>query len=429
MTGQTEKGGEAALVRGGGSLWRDRDFMVVWSGSLVSEMGDQVTMLALPLAAVLLLHAGAFELGALRAAGSVAFLLIALPAGILVDRRRKRPLMIAADLGRLALIASVPAAAALKMLTLGQLYVVALGAGMLSVIFDVSYQSFVPVLVGRDRLHEGNSKMALPSSFASVIGPTAAGALVAVAGAARAMTADAASFGLGAAATLVLRVREPAPAPAAERNMRAEIAEGLRYVFTHPVLRRVVGCTATANLFSSITFSILVLYLLRDLHADPARIGQVFSLGSLGGLAGGLAAARLVRLIGSARMLWFSKAAFGWVALAMPFARPGWGVLLVSAGMFVGSFSAVTYNVAQVSYRQSVTPPHLLGRMNASIRWVIWGTIPLGALLGGWLGSVAGLRTTIAVGVTGTWLSVAWIMTSPLVRQRDIAVPEEVTAA
>lgn len=401
--------------------------MIVWSGSLVSEMGDQVTLLALPLAAVLLLHAGAFELGALRAAGTVAFLLVALHAGILVDRRRKRPLMIGADLGRLALIGSVPAAAALHVLTLWQLYAVALGAGVLSVIFDVSYQSFVPVLVGRDRLHEGNAKMALPSSFANVIGPTTAGGLVAVAGAARAMTADAASFGIGAAATLLLRVREAAPSPAPKRHMRAEIAEGLRYVFGHPVLRRVVGCTATANLFSGVTYSILILYLLRDLHADPARIGQVYSLGSIGGLAGGLVASRLVTWIGSARMLWFSKAAFGWVMLAMPFARPGWGVLLVSAGLFVGSFSGVTYNVAQVSYRQSVTPPHLLGRMNASIRWVIWGTIPLGSLLGGWLGTVAGLRAAVAAGVAGTWLAVLWIVTSPLVRQRDIGVPPAVT--
>lgn len=406
------------------SLWRERDFLIVWSGSLVSEMGDQVTMLALPLAAVLVLHAGALQLGALRAAASLAFLVIALPAGILVDRRRKRPLMIAADLGRVVLIGSVPAMAALNLLTIWQLYVVALGAGILSVIFDVSYQSFVPALVGRDRLHEGNAKMALPSSFASVVGPAAAGGLVAVAGAARAMTADAFSFAVGAAATVLLRIREPAPEqPEAERHMRAEIAEGLRYVFGHPVLRRVVACTATANFFNSVTYSILVLYLLRDLRADPARIGEVMSLGSLGGLAGGLVAGRLARWIGTARMLWLSKAALGWVTIAIPLARPGWGVLLVSAGLVVSGFSAVVYNVAQVSYRQSVTPPRLLGRMNASIRWVIWGTMPLGALLGGWLGTAIGLRATVAVGVVGSWLAAGWIMTSPLVRQKDIPIP------
>jgi len=265
----------------------------------------------------------------------------------------------------------------------------------------VSYQSFVPVLVGRDRLHEGNSKMALPQSFASVVGPTAAGGLVAVAGAARAMAGDAFSFAVGASALLMLRVREPAPAPAVRRNLYAEITEGLRYVFGHHVLRRVVACTATSNLFSSITYSILVLYMLRNLHAGPARIGQVLSLGSVGGLLGGLAAPRLVKWIGTARMLWFGKAAFGWVGLAIPFARPGWGVLLVSAGVFVSSFSAVVYNIAQVSYRQSVTPTRLLGRMNASIRWVIWGTMPLGSLLGGWLGATAGLRAAVAVGTAG----------------------------
>jgi MFS family permease len=408
-----------------GSLWRERDFLIVWSGSLVSEMGDQVTLLALPLAAVLVLHAGAFQLGALRAAASLAFLLIALPAGILVDRRRKRPLMIAADLGRLVLIGSVPAAAALNLLSIWQLYAVALGAGILSVIFDVSYQSFVPALVGRDRLHEGNAKMALPSSFANVVGPATAGGLVALAGAARAMTADAVSFAVGAAATALLKIREAPPEhPETERrHMRAEIAEGLRYVFGHPVLRRVVACTATANFFSSVTYSIMVLYLLRDLHADPARIGAVLSLGSFGGLAGGLVAGRLARWIGTARMLWLSKAALGWITLAIPLARPGWGVLMVSAGMLVSGFSAVVYNVAQVSYRQSVTPPRLLGRMNASIRWVIWGTMPLGALLGGWLGTAVGLRATVAVGVVGSWLAVTWIITSPLIRQKDIPIP------
>jgi hypothetical protein len=244
-----------------GSLWRNRDFSLLWCGALISEMGDSVTTLALPLTAVLLLHADAFQLGALRAASTAAFLLIALPAGVLVDRRRKRPVMLGADLGRMLLIGSIPVAAALGMLTLLQLYLVALAAGLLSVFFDVAYQSFVPVLVGRERLVEGNSKMGLPGSFANVIGPSAAGGLIALAGAARAMGADAGSFALSASTLALLRTREPDPAPpaAAKRRMAAEIAEGLRYVAGHQVLRRIVACTATSNLFNGVWGSVLML--------------------------------------------------------------------------------------------------------------------------------------------------------------------------
>ncbi|MBR7836505.1 MFS transporter [Actinospica durhamensis] len=406
------------------SLWRERDFSLVWSGALISEMGDSVTSLALALTAVLLLHADAFQLGALRAASTAAFLLIALPAGVLVDRRRKRPVMLGADLGRMLLIGSIPVAAALGMLTLLQLYLVALAAGLLSVFFDVAYQSFVPVLVGRERLVEGNSKMGLPGSFANVIGPSAAGGLIALAGAARAMGADAGSFAVSATTLALLRTREPDPAPpAAKRRMAAEIAEGLRYVAGHRILRRIVACTATSNLFNGVWGSVLMLFLIDDLHAGASQIGLAFSLGSLGGLAGGFLAPWLARRLGSARMLWMSKAGLGWLLLAIPLARPGWGLLLVSLGQFVGSISAMTYNVAQVSYRQSVTPPHLLGRMNASVRWVIWGTIPVGALFGGWLGTVTSVRTTVLVGVLGSWLAVLWIVLSPLVKLREIPVP------
>jgi len=409
------------------SLWRNRDFSLLWCGALISEMGDSITMLALPLTAVLMLHADAFQLGALRAAGTAAFLLIALPAGVLVDRRRKRPIMLGADLGRMVLIGSIPIAAALGILTLAQLYIVALASGLLSVFFDVAYQSFVPVLVGRDRLIEGNSKMGLPSSFANVIGPSAAGGLIALAGAARAMAADAGSFAASATTLALLRTREPDPAPpAAKRLMSAEIAEGLRYVAGHRVLRRIVACTATSNLFNGVWSSVLMLFLIDDLHAGASQIGVAFSLGSLGGLAGGFVAPWLARRFGSARMLWISKAGLGWLLLAIPLARPGWGLLLVSLGQFVGSISAMTYNVAQVSYRQSVTPPHLLGRMNASVRWVIWGTLPVGALLGGWLATVTSVRTTVFVGVLGSWLAVLWIVASPLVKLREIPVPPAV---
>jgi len=203
-----------------------------------------------------------------------------------------------------------------------------------------------------------------------------------------AAAADASSFAASAATLAVLRTSGPEPAtPAAKRRMSTEIVEGLRYVAGHEILRRIVACTATSNLFNGVWTSVLVLFLVHDLHASAAQIGLAFSLGSLGGLVGGFIASWLHRRFGSARMLWIGRAGLGWMLLAIPLARPGWGLVLVSVGQFVGSISAMTYNIAQVSYRQSVTPPHLLGRMNASVRWVIWGTLPVGALLGGWLGT------------------------------------------
>jgi MFS family permease len=405
-----------------GGLWDHRDFLLLWGGQTVSEMGSAVTQLALPLTAVVVLKATTFQVGLLTTATTAAFALIALPAGAIVDRLLKRKIMVSCDVIRMLLIGSVPAAAALGVLTLAQLYVVALAAGVCTVFFDVSYQSYLPALVSREQLMDGNGKLGASQSFAQLAGPGLGGGLVALAGAAGAMTADAVSYAVSVGSLLAIRTRERPQQAAGTgvRGLRAEIAEGLGFVVRHPILRKIVACTGTSNLFNAMAMALEIIFLVRVLHVRPAVTGLLIALSALGGVAGGVLSGRLARRIGSARIIWVSILVFGVPSLLVPLAWRGWGVVLFPAGYAALFFAGVVYNVAQVSYRQAVCPPRLLGRMNAAVRWIVWGTLPLGALIGGALGSTIGVRPTLWIGFIGSWAAGFWVFFSPLRRMRDI---------
>jgi MFS family permease len=404
-----------------GSLWRHRNFLLLWSGQTVSEMGSAVTQLALPLTAVVVLGASTFQVGLLTAAATAAFALIALPAGALVDRRAKRRLMIWCDAARMLIIGSVPLAAAFGVLTMGQLYAVAITAGVCTVFFDVAYQSYLPVVVTREHLVDGNGKLGASQSFAQVVGPGLGGALVGLVGAAGAMAADAISYAVSVASLLAIRVREEAPSADDSRaGLRAEIAEGLSFVLRHPILRKIAACTGTANLFGSMGVALEIVFLIRVLRVRPAETGLLIAVASLGGVAGGVLSGRLARRIGSARIIWYSVLVLSLPELLVPLAEPGWRVAAFGVGAAFGYFGAVVYNVAQVSYRQAICPPRLLGRMNAAMRWVVWGTIPLGALLGGVFGAIVGVRTTLWIAFAGSWAAGWWVFFSPLRGMRDL---------
>jgi MFS family permease len=403
------------------SLWRHRDFMLLWGGQTVSEMGSSVTQLALPLTAVVLLKASTFEVGLLTSAATLAFALIALPAGAIVDRHTKRGIMLACDVARVLIIGSVPLAWALGVLTLWQLYVVALTAGVATVFFDVSYQSYLPVLLKPENLMDGNGKLGATQAFAQFTGPGLGGGLVGAVGAATAMWADAVSYVVSVASLFGIRTREQrVETPPEHRNLRAEIAEGLKFVVKHPILRKIVACTGTSNLFSAMSTAIEIVFLIRVLHVHPAYTGLLFALSAIGGIAGGVFAGRLARRIGSARIIWFSILVFGLPQFLPALAEPGWSVVLFPIGYASLFFCAVVYNVAQVSYRQAVTPPQLMGRMNAAVRWIVWGTMPLGAIIGGALGSTIGIRPTLWIGFIGSWAAGFWVYFSPLRKMRDI---------
>ncbi len=402
------------------SLWRHREFLLLWSGQTVSEMGSAITLLALPLTAVVVLRASTFQVGLLTSASTLAFALIALPAGAIVDRRAKRWLMIWCDAARMVIIGSVPLAAAFGVLTLGQLYAVAITAGVGTVFFDVSYQSYLPVLVSRQDLVDGNGKLGATQSFAQVTGPGLGGALVGLVGAAKAMGADAISYAVSVASLLAIRTREEPPPAASRQTLRAEISEGLKFVLRHPILRNIAACTGTANLFGAMAAAVEIIFLVRVLHVRPADTGLLIAVGSLGGVVGGVLSGRLSRLIGSARIIWFSMLVIGLPQLIVPLAEPGWRVALFPVGFAAFSFSAVVYNVAQVSYRQAICPPRLLGRMNAAVRWVVWGTLPLGGVLGGTFGTLLGVRATLWIAFAGSWAAGWWVFFSPLRALRDV---------
>jgi MFS family permease len=408
----------------GRTLWRHRNFLLLWSGQTVSEMGSAITQLALPLTAVVVLRASTFQVGLLTSAATLAFALIALPAGAIVDRHAKRRLMIWCDIARMLIIGSIPLASALGALTLGQLYAVAITAGVCTVFFDVSYQSYLPVLTAKEDLVDGNGKLGATQAFAQVTGPGVGGALVGLVGAARAMAADAISYAVSVASLLAIRAREEPPHPDQRQPLRKEIAEGLSFVLRQPILRKIVACTGTANLFGGMAVAVEIIFLVRLLHVRPADTGLLIAVASLGGVAGGVLSGRLSRLIGSARIIWFSMLVLGLPQLLVPLAEPGWRVVLFPLGFAASAFTAVVYNVAQVSYRQAICPPRLLGRMNAAVRWVVWGTLPLGGVLGGVLGTWLGVRTTLWIAFAGTWAAGWWVFFSPLRRMRD--VPEEV---
>jgi MFS family permease len=407
------------------TLWRHRDFRLLWAGETVSHFGTAVSAIALPLVAVTTLAVTPLQMGLLTAAETAAFLLIGLPAGAWLDRMRRRPVMLAADVVRGGLLTSIPLAWWAGLLTFEQLLIVALLAGLATVFFDVAYQSYLPSLVGRQVLIEGNSKLESTRSLAQVTGPALGGGLVQLLGATTAVVVDAVSYFVSAAALASVRTREPAPAPAEHPRLRSQIAEGLRFVIGHPLLRPITGCTGMANLFGGLQMAVIVLFMVRELGLSAGMIGLVFTAGGLGGLLGAMTAAWCARYFGQARIIWLSMLVTTPFGLLIPLAEPGWRIALIFIGDIVIGYGVVVYNVAQVSFRQAICPDRLLGRMNASIRFLVWGTLPLGGLVGGALAELLDSRGALWIGMGGEVLAVVWVLASPLRTMRDLPRVED----
>ena len=397
--------------------------MLLWTGQTISMTGSAVTTIALPLVAIAVLRASPVEVGLLTAATYGAFLFISLPAGIVVDRLRKRKIMIWCDSSRLIILGSVPVAAALHWLTLGQLYAVALTSGVCAVFFDVSQQSYVSFLLDPEDLTEGFGKLGASASFAQVSGRGLAGGLIAVIGAARAITADALSYAVSVTCLFLIRANEPRPEQARTdvMRLRRDIAQGLTFIMRHPVLRRITACSAAGNLFIAMQISLNLLFLVRVLQIPPASAGLFTALGSLGGVTGGLLAARIGRRTGTARIIWLSLVVFDAPSLIVALAEPGWRAALFVLGYGVAAFAWGIFGASHVAYRQSVCPPGLRGRMNAASRWITWGTLPFGGILGGILGSTIGIRYAILIAFAGAWAAGFLVFFSPLRHARDIS--------
>jgi MFS family permease len=408
-----------------GGLWRHPDFLRLWAGQTISQFGSQISALALPIAAIVVLDASAFQVALLGTIEFLPFLLFTLPAGVWVDRLRRRPILVIADLGRAAALVSVPVAYALDALTIWQLYVVGFVVGTLTVFFDVAYQSYLPSLVRRNQLVEGNSKLELSASAAQLGGPAAAGGLVSLLSAPWAVLTDAVSFVGSALFLLRIRKHEEAPqsaAPEARRGMRAEAWEGLQFVFKDRRLRALTESTVIFNFCANGAFAVYLVYAVRTLGLSPAAIGLIFSLGNVGWLLGALVAGRFSAKLGVGRAIVFSGLVCAPALMLVPAAPKSAPIPFLIASGVISGFGIVIWRITQVSLRQAITPDHMLGRVNAVSRFLMWGTIPLGTLLGGTLGSTIGLRTTLWIGTIGASFTVLPVLFSPV--RSIVSVPD-----
>jgi MFS family permease len=413
------------------SLWRHAEFMKLWTGETISQLGTQVTLLALPLTAVVILKANAFQVGLLSTLEFLPFIVVGLPAGVWVDRLRRRPILIAGDLLRALTLGSIPLAYELHALHILQLYMVAFVTGIGTVFFDVAYQSYLPSLVDRDQIVDGNSKLEISRSGAQLAGPGMAGFLIQALKAPVAILVDAISYLCSAVFVGLIRKAEPpveVHGDGAKPKMRTQIREGLRYVWRHQLLRPIALCTATANLFGSMTMAILILFAVRRLDLKAGEIGLIFALGNVGFLLGAFTARPIADRIGLGRAIVWSIGLSSPVAILIPLATPSTAfAFLVIQGFVLGWGGIAVYNINQVSLRQAITPDRMQGKMNATMRFMVWGTMPIGAFVGGILGRSIGLRPTLWIAAIGGVVAFLWPLFSPvrtLKRIPDMAEPE-----
>ncbi len=402
-----------------GGLWRHPDFMRLWTGQTISVFGSLIGGTALQFTAILFLQASAFQMGLLAAASIAPGFASGLVAGVWVDRLRRRPLLIAADAGRALALATIPLAAALGRLTIEQLYVVAFLNSILTMVFDVAYQSYVPSLVGRNDLLEGNSKLSASASVAEVGGFGIAGWLVQLLSGPTTILIDACSFVVSALSLGAIRTREPAPAPThADATVLRDIGDGLFAVWQHPLLRILAGATLLLNFCGhGIYGSLVVLFVSRELGFGPGLLGMTWGVGGISALVGAMLALPLTRRLGAGRAMVLGLLLGSITGFFIPFAR---GTTLLAVILMIlaqlGDGADTVYQINQLSLRQALTPERLLGRVNASMQFVGQGAALLGALAGGLLGDLIGVRSTLLVGASGSLLAAVLLALSPLRR-------------
>ncbi|NUR26939.1 MAG: MFS transporter [Catenulispora sp.] len=401
-------------------LFRHADFRRLWTADSVSQAGTAVTVIALPLVAIGTLHATPFQAGLLVACEYLGFLLIGLPAGAWADRWRRRRVMIAGDLCRALLLTSVPLAYWADALTLAQLYAVAFGLSVGTAFFDVAYGGYLPDLVPDAHLVEANVKLETARSTVQVGGPGAGGVLVGVLSAPVAVAVDTASYLLSALFLRRIKHVEPARRIAPGTSLRTDIAEGLRFVFGNRLLRAITLTSAISNLCGTIGASMLLVLLAGQLALSPLLCGLVFTAEAIGGVLGSLLVVRVTGRLGQGRAMCVSVLVSGalWL-LAVPLFQADWRFAFALTAQALGWVAFMTFKISGVALRQRLCPEPLLGRMTATVRFVVWGVMPLGALLGGVLAGAYGARAALWIGALGELAAVLPILCSPLRGLRD----------
>jgi MFS family permease len=406
------------------------DFERLWAALSVSLMGTEITALALPLLAALTLEASAFEMGVLAAAGQVPFLLFSLPAGAWVDRLPRRPVLIATDVASAVLLLSVPLAVPFGGPGFTHLCMVAFGVGTMTVVAEVAHYAYVPSLVGREHVTEANSRLQVSYSASAAAGPGLAGALIQLLTAPLAVVADAASFLVSAVLLRSIRRPEPPPEPSARLPLRRSIVDGLRMLLGHPLLRAIIVVSVPIAFFTAGFLAIYVLYATRELELSPATIGLIFAAGGVGAVTGAMLARRAADRFGVGPAMiggWFLAAAG---TLLVPLAAGPTATVVVILGL-AKAFEGITDTVANIhqwSLRQIVTPDHLSGRVTAGHRFAVYGAAAAGALAGGALGSVVGLRGALFVCALGALASPLLAVFSPLRHLREQPAADSLTS-
>lgn len=407
------------------SLWRHPDFMRLWAGQTVSELGSVVTRTAVPLVAVLALGAGPFEMAYLVVSASLAVLLVGFVAGAWVDRLRRRPVLIWADLIRAVILLSVPVAYVAGVLRMELLYVVVFVEGCLRSFFSAAYPAYVPSLVGVDRVVEANSKLATSSSLAEIGGPGLGGGLVQLIGAPFAILVDAISFAVSAVSLILIRTPEPGrPTRTVSTPIRVEIVEGLQLIRRNAVLVPLVVRSVIAHVAGSFYGVLYTIYLIEDLHLEPFVLGIVVSAGGVGSLVGSFFAARVIRRLGIGPALIWAAIGASTLGVLTPLAG---GPIFVATVMvllpqLIGDGLQTIEGVAELSLIQGVTPDAILGRVNAALEVFSHGiAYPLGALLAAVIAGSISVRAGIAIGWAGMAVSILLLVMSPLPRIRQPA--------
>ena len=400
------------------------DFRRLWLGQTISVFGDQITQLGLPLVAVLTLGADAGQMGTLTAVGVLPHLLFSLPAGVWLDRvRSRRRLMVIADLGRAAIIASIPVAYALGGLSMLQLYVVGFLAGSLSVVFDLSWNTVFVSVTRRERYVEAMSLLNGSRSLAFVAGPTIGGLLVQVLGAPLAMLTDALSF-LGSVVFL-RRIRAPEPPIEAEAgSIRWRLVSGIAFVLQDPIIRPSMLAVATVNLFTFAFGALFILYVTATLGVSPGALGLALGIGAIGGLIGAVVASRIGRRIGLGPAYALGCIIFPLSLLTVPLATPDMSMPvilgLILASEFGAGLGVMILDINIGSINNARIPDLLRARANGAYRFINYGVRPVGAILGGLLGTAIGVREALFVSAVAASLGVFWMVGSPVLRLRDL---------
>jgi predicted MFS family arabinose efflux permease len=389
-----------------------RDFAKLWVGQTISEVGSRISRDGIPLTALITLRANPLQMGFLSAISSASVFVFALGAGVVVDRLKKRPVMITADLCRAALLLLIPGAALLHLLSMTVLMIIAGVAGALTVLFDVAYQSYLPLLVDQAELLDSNQRLGMSASVAEMLGPLMTGVLVKLITAPIAILLDALSFLVSATSVWAIRKKEADPEPVATAAPLAEALHGLHFIWAHPLLRALLLRSVTAYLAGGLIYTLYYLNATRVVGLGTPALGVVVALGGAGSLVGATLAGRLSTRHGRGHLFFATAVLMAVAQLLIPISSqfPRFGLLCLCVQQFFGDMAGMIYIVNEKTIRQTLAPPQILGRVNSAMQLASMGMLPFGALSGGYLAVRFGIAQTLWVASIGFVISCLWLI-------------------